>query len=132
MVRASRAKLLVRNTRRLPVCGSLNLIRRSGRLKALTRIIAGQDDGLVADQAGCALKRTRVAAARLQVGPDLNSGFKAETAYHASGTVEDGRDAVARRFVGSSRLVFSVSAAFAPPLLTLASEENGGFHFVGS
>ncbi len=39
---------------------------------------------------------------------------------------------MARRCVGNSRLVFAVSAAFAPPLLRLANEENGGLHFVGS
>jgi uncharacterized protein (DUF927 family) len=53
------------------------------------------------------------------------------TAFNVLGTVEDWRDAVARRCVGNSRLVFSVSLAFAPPLLNPASEENGGFHFVG-
>lgn len=33
--------------------------------------------------------------------------------------------------VGNSRLLFAVSAAFAPPLLFLLGEENGGVHFRG-
>jgi putative DNA primase/helicase len=57
---------------------------------------------------------------------------RAATAYHVAGTAEDWRDVVARRCIGNSRLVCAVSSAFAPPLLALASEENGGFHFVGS
>jgi putative DNA primase/helicase len=55
-----------------------------------------------------------------------------ETTFNVAGTVESWRDAVARRCVGNSRLVFAVSAAFASPLLWLANEENGGFHFVGA
>jgi uncharacterized protein (DUF927 family) len=54
------------------------------------------------------------------------------TSYRVAGTAEDWRGAVATRCVGNSRLVCSVSSAFAPPLLTLANEENGGFHFVGA
>jgi putative DNA primase/helicase len=57
---------------------------------------------------------------------------RAATEYQVAGTVEDWRGAVARRCIGNSRLVCSVSSAFAAPLLTLANEENGGFHFVGS
>jgi uncharacterized protein (DUF927 family) len=57
---------------------------------------------------------------------------RVETAYQVAGTVKDWRGAVARRCIGNSRLVCSVSSAFAPPLLSLANEENGGFHFVGS
>jgi uncharacterized protein (DUF927 family) len=57
---------------------------------------------------------------------------RAATAYQVAGTVEDWRGAVGRRCIGNSRLVCSVSSAFAPPLLILANEENGGFHFVGS
>jgi putative DNA primase/helicase len=57
---------------------------------------------------------------------------RAETAYNVGRTVEDWRTGVARSCIGNSRLAFSVSAAFAPPLLWFANEENGGFHFVGS
>jgi uncharacterized protein (DUF927 family) len=57
---------------------------------------------------------------------------RAETAYNRSGTEKDWHDAIAIRCIGNSRLVLSVSAAFTPPLLLLANEENGGFHFVGS
>jgi putative DNA primase/helicase len=62
----------------------------------------------------------------------LQSETRVETAYNVAGTVEDWRYAVARRCIGNSRLVFAVSTGFAPPLLWLANEENGGFHFVGS
>jgi putative DNA primase/helicase len=57
---------------------------------------------------------------------------RATTAYHVAGTVEDWRGSVARRCIGNSRSACAVSLAFAPPLLALANEENGGFHFVGS
>jgi putative DNA primase/helicase len=57
---------------------------------------------------------------------------RATTAYHVAGTVKDWHGSVARRCIGNSRLVCAVSSAFSPPLLALASEENGGFHFVGS
>ena len=54
------------------------------------------------------------------------------TAYNIAGAVNDWREAVALRSVGNTWLAFAVSAAFAPPLLFLAGEESGGFHFVGS
>jgi uncharacterized protein (DUF927 family) len=60
------------------------------------------------------------------------SEARAETAYNVAGTLHHWRTAVADRCIGNSRLVFSVSAGFAPPLLLPANEDNGGFHFVGS
>jgi uncharacterized protein (DUF927 family) len=54
-----------------------------------------------------------------------------ETTYNIAGTVKDWREAVAGKCIGNSRPVFAVSAAYAAPLLLLAKEESGGFHFVG-
>jgi uncharacterized protein (DUF927 family) len=54
-----------------------------------------------------------------------------ETTYNIAATVKDWREAVARKCIGNSRPVFAVSAAYAAPLLLLAKEESGGFHFVG-
>jgi putative DNA primase/helicase len=62
----------------------------------------------------------------------LQTESRVETNFDVAGTVENWRDAVACRCVGNLRLTFAVSAAFAAPLLWLASEENGGFHFVGA
>ena len=62
----------------------------------------------------------------------LQADIRIESAYQYAGTTEEWRDAVARRCVGNSRLVLAVSAGFAAPLLQIAEEENGGFHFVGS
>jgi uncharacterized protein (DUF927 family) len=39
---------------------------------------------------------------------------------------------IASKCVGNSRLVLCVSTAFAPPLLSIADEESGGFHIKGS
>jgi uncharacterized protein (DUF927 family) len=60
------------------------------------------------------------------------SEARADTAYSVAGTIDQWRDAVARKCIGNSRLAFSASTAFAPPLLKLINEESGGFHFVGS
>ena len=67
MVRAGNAKLLERKTSRLPVSGSLNLIRRSGAGKPLCESEAGERDGLVADEAGASVDRMRVSALGLEV-----------------------------------------------------------------
>jgi putative DNA primase/helicase len=47
------------------------------------------------------------------------------------GTVAEWRDNVARLCVGNSRLTFSVSMAFATPLLNLIGDESGGAHWTG-
>lgn len=57
---------------------------------------------------------------------------RADTQYLESGSIEDWQDSIACRCIGNSRLAFAVSAAFATPLLSITSEENGGFHFVGA
>jgi putative DNA primase/helicase len=52
-------------------------------------------------------------------------------AYRQKGTLDDWRDNVARLCAGNSRLVFSVSAAFAGVLLDLVGVDSGGFHWRG-
>ena len=49
-----------------------------------------------------------------------------------SGTVDDWRDSIGRLASGNSRLVFAISAAFAPALAKIAGEDSGGFHFRGA
>ena len=51
--------------------------------------------------------------------------------YRARGTLEGWREQVSGLCVGNSRLVFTVSSAFAAPLLYLGGFESGGFHYVG-
>jgi uncharacterized protein (DUF927 family) len=53
-------------------------------------------------------------------------------AFRVSGSVEDWQQNVARYAVGNSRLAFSLSAAFAAPLLGPCDAESGGFHFRGA
>lgn len=52
-------------------------------------------------------------------------------AWSVAGTVDDWRGRVAACAAGNSRVVFSLSLAFAGSLLSIAGEESGGFHFVG-
>lgn len=54
-----------------------------------------------------------------------------ETFFNASGLLQAWREEIGRRCINNSRLVMAVSTAFAPPLLEIANEESGGFHFVG-
>jgi len=54
-----------------------------------------------------------------------------EPAYSVAGTADDWRDSVARLAQGNSRLVFSVSVAFAGPLANVVGEDSGGFHIRG-
>jgi len=51
--------------------------------------------------------------------------------YAEAGTLGDWKQAVGRRCIGNSRLVLSVSAMFAGPLLRFTGATGGGFHFVG-
>ena len=51
--------------------------------------------------------------------------------FATAGSLAGWRDEIASNCAGNSRLVFGVSAAFAGPLLRLAGEESGGFHFRG-
>lgn len=47
------------------------------------------------------------------------------------GSVEDWHDSVGKLARGNSRLMFSICAAFAAPMLTLCGESGGGFHLRG-
>jgi len=51
--------------------------------------------------------------------------------YGVNGTIEQWQDGIAKYCIGNSRLAFSVSVAFAPPLLNLINMESGGFHYRG-
>jgi putative DNA primase/helicase len=52
--------------------------------------------------------------------------------FKKRGTLEDWRKQVAALCVGNSRLIFSLSVAFAAPMLHLINMESGGFHFQGT
>jgi uncharacterized protein (DUF927 family) len=105
----------------------LSAVRVSGRARAVSRI------GWHAEEKGAVFVLPHATYGEAPGERVLwQTETRAETAYHVAGTVEDWRGDVARRCIGNSRLVCAVSSAFAPPLLSLASEENGGFHFVGS
>ncbi len=49
-----------------------------------------------------------------------------------SGTIEDWRESIGKLASGNSRLIFAISAAFAPALAKIAGEDSGGFHFRGA
>jgi uncharacterized protein (DUF927 family) len=51
--------------------------------------------------------------------------------HRISGTLDEWREKVGRLCSGNARLLFAVSCAFAGPLLNLADEVGGGFHFRG-
>jgi putative DNA primase/helicase len=57
---------------------------------------------------------------------------ESEHLINVSGSVDDWRTNVGRFCVGNSRLLLSVSCAFAGPLLKIFSEEGGGVHFFGT
>lgn len=61
----------------------------------------------------------------------FQSDGKVTPALSVSGKVADWQASVARLAVGNSRLLFAISAALAGPLLDLAGEPGGGFHFRG-
>ena len=52
-------------------------------------------------------------------------------AFRAQGTLDSWHKNVARFAVGNSRLLLSIAAAFAAPLLDVADAESGGFHLRG-
>jgi putative DNA primase/helicase len=52
--------------------------------------------------------------------------------YAIAGTLDGWKHSVSVHCVGNSRLVFSISIAFASPLVNLLGVENGGFHFRGA
>lgn len=62
----------------------------------------------------------------LFLGPQIGNPI-----FHSTGTLEIWQTRIAARCVGNSRLIFSLSSAFAGPLLYICQEENGGFHLIG-
>ncbi|MFA8386645.1 MAG: DUF927 domain-containing protein [Pelagibaca sp.] len=62
----------------------------------------------------------------------LQSTEKPDHAFSIAGTLQEWQTDVASRALGNSRLVLSVSAAFAAPMLALAGDDGGGFHFRGA
>ncbi len=61
--------------------------------------------------------------------------YQGETTDHhflSLGSLKDWRDNISQFCSGNSRLVFALSVAFAPPLLSLAGIESGVIHFFGS
>lgn len=61
----------------------------------------------------------------------FQSDSQMENTFKAKGSAEQWRDRVGSLCAGNSRLVFSVSCAFAGPLLRPAGMESGGFHLRG-
>ncbi len=55
-----------------------------------------------------------------------------DSAVSVSGTVDNWRESIGQLAIGNSRLVFAISAAFAPALAKIAGEDSGGFHFRGA
>jgi len=73
------------------------------------------------------------------IGPDaeselviLQNGDQQDHAYNVAGTLPEWQEHVAAKAVGNSRLVLSISAAMAAPLLAITEDEGGGFHFRGA
>ena len=60
-----------------------------------------------------------------------NSGYL-EPAYSQTGTLQDWQTHVAALAAGNSRMVFSISVAFASILANITGIESGGFHLRGS
>ena len=58
-------------------------------------------------------------------------GRTVEAAHAVAGSVDDWRGTVAALALGNSRLVFTIAAALAGPLLHLVGGEGGGFHLRG-
>lgn len=54
------------------------------------------------------------------------------TDYAQSGTLAEWQQLVSQTAQGNSRIVFAISVAFAGPLMAMAGESGGGFHFVGT
>ncbi|MGV6840442.1 MAG: DUF927 domain-containing protein [Planktomarina sp.] len=57
---------------------------------------------------------------------------KLDHAYNVKGDLDAWRDEVAALAVGNSRLILSIAAGFAGPMMALSGDEGGGFHFRGA
>jgi len=62
----------------------------------------------------------------------LQNGERQDHAFNVAGTLEEWQIGVAAKAVGNSRLVLSICAGMAAPLLALTEDEGGGFHFRGA
>lgn len=62
----------------------------------------------------------------------LQTAEKPDHAFNMAGRLADWQAEIAMPALGNSRLVLSIAAAFAAPLLALAGDEGGGFHFRGA
>lgn len=73
------------------------------------------------------------------IGPDagserviLQSGDRQDHAFNISGSLLEWQQNVAAKAVGNSRLVLSICAGLAAPVLAITEDEGGGFHFRGA
>lgn len=62
----------------------------------------------------------------------LQSGERQDHAFNIAGTLQEWQEHISLKAVGNSRLVLSLSAALAAPLLAITEDEGGGFHFRGA
>lgn len=62
----------------------------------------------------------------------LQTAEKPDHAFNLAGALTDWQSEIAAPALGNSRLILSIAAAFAAPLLALAGDEGGGFHFRGA
>ena len=60
-----------------------------------------------------------------------NGDTSQAAAYRPNGELTDWQQNIARYAAGNSRLCLALGASFAAPLLSLLSEESGGFHLTG-
>ena len=62
----------------------------------------------------------------------LQTSEKPDHAFNIAGTLSDWQAEVASPALGNSRLVLSLAAGFAAPMLALSGDDGGGFHFRGA
>lgn len=62
----------------------------------------------------------------------LQSSEHLDHAFETSGTLQDWQAHIASPARGNSRLILSICAGFAAPLLALTGDESGGIHFRGA
>jgi uncharacterized protein (DUF927 family) len=114
---------------------------------ARSRVAFGEFLNLAgADQRARCVSRTgwhKISGARVFVLPDQVIGDSKErviapnagregTIFGSAGTLDGWRKAVSSYACGNSRLIFSISAAFAGSLLDISGEDGGGFNLKGA
>jgi putative DNA primase/helicase len=62
----------------------------------------------------------------------FQTASRIENPYTIAGTLREWQNRIGRLCIGNSRMLFSVSCAFAPLLLQPLGVESGGFHFTGT